>query len=94
MGLEAASRRRWFGAATLFAALAMLIAGETFLKGRLSDLAFLCYWLICFALTTLAIFIAFLDVRAVQRRVRQEQRDLLDSTLKKIERDAQGKRRA
>src|ERR1043166_5697766 len=62
--------------------------GETALKGRLGEIAFLAYWLVCLALTGLAIFIAFLDVRALQRRTRQEHRDLLDSTLKEIETDA------
>ena len=71
----------------------MLVSGETLLKNKLSRLAFLVYWLVCFALTTLAILVAFLDVRAVQRRIRREQRDLLDRTLKNIEKDAQSKRR-
>jgi membrane protein implicated in regulation of membrane protease activity len=86
------ARRRWFGALALVAALAMLIGGETMLKGRLSALAFLVYWLVCFALTTLALLAAFLDVRAVQRRIRQEERELLDRTLQNIQKDAQGKR--
>jgi len=42
-------------------------------------------------LTTLAIIIAFLDVRALQRRIHQEQRELLDTTLKKIECEAKNK---
>jgi len=93
MGLDATARRRWLGGIALLAALVMLIGGETALKGRLSPLAFVFYWLICFALTSVAIFMAFLDVRAVQRQTRQEQRDLLDSTLRKIEKDAKSKPR-
>ena len=88
MALDATGRRRWIGAAVLLTALAMLAGGETALKGRLGEIAFLAYWLACLALTGLAIFIAFLDVRALQRRTRQEHRDLLDSTLKEIETDA------
>jgi len=91
MDLDATARRRWFGGIVLFAALAMLLVGETLLKGRLAGFSFLIYWLVCFALTTLAIIIAFLDVRALQRRIHQEQRELLETTLKKIEREAKNK---
>src|SRR6266478_3997950 len=93
MGLNATTRRRWFGALTLLAAPGMLIAGETFLKAHLGPLAFLFYWLVCFGLTGLAIFIAFLDARALQRRTRQQARDLLETTLKEIEADARTKPR-
>jgi 4-hydroxybenzoate polyprenyltransferase len=92
MALDATARRRWFGSLMLLAALAMLVGGETILKDRLSPLAFLFYWFVCFALAGLAIFTAYLDMRALQRRSRQEQRDLLDATLKDIEKDAKGKR--
>lgn len=91
MALDASARRRWLGGLVLLAAVAMLICGETGLKGKLGILAFLIYWLVCFALTGLAIMAAFLDVRALQRRIRQEQRDLFESTLKKIEAEAKTK---
>jgi|SRR5258708_6311188 len=94
MGLDATGRRRWFGALVLFAALAMLVGGQTVLKDRLKDPhVFLVYWLVCFGCTGLAIFIAFLDVRALQRRIREEQRNLVHRTLKEIETDAIGKTR-
>jgi hypothetical protein len=94
VGLDARARRRWFGGVALAAALGMLIAGETVLQGRLSAESFLLYWLVCFLLTGSAIFAAFLDVRALQQQIRQEQRELLDVTLKKIEREARGKRKS
>ena len=94
MGLDVRARRRWFGAAALVGALGMLVAGETVLRGRLSVESFLLYWLVCFLLTGSAVFAAFLDVRALQREIRQEQRELLDVTLKKIEREAKGKRKS
>ena len=87
MGMDPKTRRRWFGAVVLVAALAMLIAGETLLPGRLSNAGFLLYWLVCSALTGLAIVVAFVDVRATQRRVREEQRDLFETTLRKIEQE-------
>src|SRR5438105_3387452 len=67
-------RRRWFGVIVLVIALGMLILGETALKGRLNDLTFLFYWLVCLLLTGLAIMAAFLDLRALQDRSRQERR--------------------
>jgi hypothetical protein len=91
MALDATARRRWFGALVLLAALGMLISGETVLKGRLGNLAFIFYWLICFGFTGLAILIAFLDARALQRRTRQEQRELFETTLREIETEAKAK---
>jgi hypothetical protein len=93
MALDATTRRRWFGALVLLAALGLLISGETFLKGKMGNLTFIIYWLVCFTLTGLALLIAILDARALQRRVRQEQHDLFDSTLKQIETEAKTKRR-
>ena len=93
MALDATARRRWFGAAVLLAALAMLICGQTVLKGRLGALVFIAYWLVCFGLTGLAILVALLDARALQRRTRQEQRDLFEATLKQIETEAKSRPR-
>ena len=93
MALDATTRRRWFGALVLLAALGMLIGGETILKGKLANLVFIFYWLVCFGLTGLAILFAFLDASAVRRRTRQEQHDLFDSTLKQIEREAKTRHR-
>ena len=91
MALDTTARRRWFGAVILLVALAMLVGGETVFKERLGPIASLLYWMACLILTSLAIMVALLDVRALQRRTRQEQRDLLDATLKNIE--TQGKAR-
>ena len=91
MALDATARRRWFGAVVLLTALAMLICGQTILRGRLGPLAFIAYWLLCFGLTGLAILVAFLDARTLQRRTRQEQRDLFEATLKEIETEAKSR---
>ena len=92
MGNSSGSTRRTFGTVCVMVPVGMVILGLTALKNTLDGLGFLVYWLICLALTGLAILMAFLDVRALQRRTRQEQRDLLDSTLKKIEADARKRR--
>jgi len=93
MALDATARRRRFGACVLLAALAMLIGGETVLKGTLGDWASVLYWLVCFVLTGLAILVAFLDARALQHRTRQEQRELFETTLKEIETEAKNRPR-
>jgi hypothetical protein len=93
MGLDATARRRWFGAIVVVLALAMLVLGETTLKGTLGGVAFLFYWLVCFVLIILAIGVAFRDVRAIQDEVRTEQRTLLESTLKDIENEARSKQK-
>jgi hypothetical protein len=91
MGLGPTARRRWFGAIVLDVALLMLILGETVLKRKMSDVAFVLYWLVCFVLTGVAIVVAFRDVKAVQNEVRSEQRTLLESTLKDIESEARNR---
>jgi protein-S-isoprenylcysteine O-methyltransferase Ste14 len=93
MALDATTRRRWFGALVLLAALGMLIGGQTVLKGKLENLAFILYWLGCFVFTGLAMLIALLDARALQHRIRQEERDLFATTLKEIEAKAKARPR-
>jgi membrane protein implicated in regulation of membrane protease activity len=93
MVLDATARRRWLGALVLLAALGMLIGGETILKEKLQNLGFILYWLVCLGFTSVAIVIAFLDARALQRRTHQEQHDLFDTTLKQIETEAKARPR-
>jgi hypothetical protein len=93
MALDATTRRRWLGALVLLAALGMLVGGETVLKGKLENVGFIFYWLVCFGLTGLAIVIAFLDARALRRRTHQEQHDLFETTLKEIETEAKARPR-
>ena len=69
MAFDATARRRWIGALVLLAALGMVIGGETVLSGKLGNLAFIFYWLVCFGLTGLAILIAILDILAWSMRV-------------------------
>jgi len=91
MGLDITVRRRWFGALMLLGALGLLVVGETVLKGRLDGMVFLLYWMLCFVFTGLAIVTAYLDARALQTRTRREARELLQTTLNKIQTDAQKK---
>jgi hypothetical protein len=93
MALNATGRRRWLGGVVLLTAAIMLIAGETVVKGRLSDIGFILYWLVCFLFTGTAIVIAFVDVRALKQRTREEQRVLMQNTLQEIETRAREKRR-
>ena len=81
-------RRRWFGGTTLAIAAGMLVMGESLLKGRLTDLNFMLYWLICFTLTLIAIVIAFLDLHFVQRETRREHHELLRNAINEIEHEA------
>lgn len=94
MGMDATARRRWFGAVVLFGAVAMLVFGQTVLQGRLQPWLLVIYWPVCFILTGLAVVAALRDVRALQDRARQEQRDLLESALKEIETEAKSRARS
>ena len=83
--MNSRTRRRWFGALCLLAAIAMLVADETVLKGRMSALGFVAYWLICFVVTVMAIYAALADARAVREETQAEQRALFESTVQKIQ---------
>jgi hypothetical protein len=93
MALDATARRRVVGALFVAGALAMLIAGQTVLSGRLGPWAFMLYWLACLALTGGAIVVAFRDLRAIQRRNLEEQRRLFQATLEQVANDARTKGR-
>lgn len=84
MKLSWKSIRRWSGALSLVGALLMLLAGQTWLEGRLKNAAFLGYWLICFGLTFIAMFTALLDVLLVRREGRAHQRALVESTVQEV----------
>ena len=93
MALDATARRRWFGGIVLSAAVLMLVCGQTILQGELSRTSFLIYWLVCFILTGLAAITALRDMQELSRRTRQQQKDLLETTLKEIEQEARSKKR-
>ena len=77
--------RRWLGAFCLAVAAGMLIWGQTILLPYLHGVVFVLYWFLCFSFTIAAVFIALLDVRAVRRRIRDEQADLIQRTIAEIE---------
>ncbi len=93
MVINATARRRWIGALALLVALGLLVCGQTVLEGKLGGLGFMLYWLACFGFTGLAVLIALLDARSLQRRVREEQRDLFQHTLTEIETEAKARSR-
>lgn len=74
---SADARRRWFGVFFLIIAAGMLIWGQTILKPRLEGAGFVIYWLVCMGFTALAMLTALLDIWAVRRRTRDQQRELL-----------------
>ena len=84
---SADARRRWFGVFFLIVAVGMLIWGQTVLEPHLNGWAFLLYWFGCFAATMTAIVIALLDVRALRRHSREEQRNLIERTLGQVEKE-------
>ena len=77
--------RRWLGLFCLTVAAGMLIWGQTLLKPLLQGWFFIFYWGVCFVFTFGAIIIALLDIRALRRRTRREQQELLERTLSEVE---------
>lgn len=86
-------RRRALSVFFLLAALAMLVLGETLLaeKLRAQPVMFLLYWLGCFGFVGLTFLLALLDLAVVRRRVRAEQRELLERTRREIEQTKRAK---
>ena len=92
MPVTAKTRRRWFGALCLLAALVLLVAGDTRPRPDANHVFFVTYWLACFLLAALAMATAILDARALRREARDEQRALFEHTLHEIEEKRAGKR--
>ena len=91
MGDSADAMRRWLGAFCLAVAFATLVWGETILKPLLHGALFLIYWFTSFLFTCSAIVIALLDVRAVRRRTRAERRELVERTLRDLDKKSEGR---
>ncbi len=91
-GNAADARRRWFGVFFLIIAAGMLIWGQTILKPHLEGAGFVIYWLACMGFTALAMLTALLDVRAVRRRTRDQQRELLRKIFDERESNKENKR--
>jgi hypothetical protein len=75
----------------LIIAMAMLVLGETLLRQSLGKASFIIYWMACFVFTAMAILFAFLDVAGVQRQAREQQRELLEKTIREIARQKESK---
>ena len=91
MSLKPEQSRRWTGGIILTVAVLMLIAGETLLKGSLSPLLMLAYWLACFGLAAVAMIYAVVDASAVARQTAEERRELAARTLEEIEQSLKDK---
>ena len=57
------------------------------MEPHLQGVVFLLYWFGCFLMTLIAIGIALLDMRALRRHSREEQRELIERTLSRGKRD-------
>jgi hypothetical protein len=84
-------RHRKRGVTFLIIAVLMLVLGETVLRQSLGKVPFLLYWMACFVFTGMAILFAFLDVAGVQRQAREQQRELLEKTIREIARQKEAK---
>jgi hypothetical protein len=84
-------RHRKRGLIFLIISVVMLILGETLLRSSLSNVSFVLYWMACIVVTFMAIVFAFLDVAGVQRQAREQQRELLEKTVREIARQKEAK---
>ncbi len=81
--------RRWIGAIFLTIAVLMVVLGQTVFEGNLRDLkfTFMVYWIACFGFTLMAVVIALLDVWIVRRKSRELERELIEETWNKVQRE-------
>src|ERR1051325_11612236 len=77
--------RRWLGTFCLAVAAGMLIWGQTILKDYLRGLGYVLYWIGSFFFHLAAICIALVDLRVMRRRLRDEQKELVERTLEAVE---------
>lgn len=91
MSLKLEQRRRWKGAIFLGIAVLMLMVGETLLKGSLSPLLMLAYWLACFGLAVVAMIYAVLEANTVARQSSEARRELAARTIREIEQSLKDK---
>lgn len=85
------SLRRRFGIVCIAAAILMLVAGETVLRKTLASnpVWLIAYWMLCFIFTALAAMAAIVDAARVRMENREEQRSLIEKTLREVEREKQ-----
>jgi amino acid transporter len=79
--------RRWLVAIFLLIAFVMVVCGQTVLKSRLRQEAFLYYWAVCILFTGLTFITALVDLWIIRRRARRERRDLLKKTFSGLDLD-------
>lgn len=85
MSAKSKSIRRIIGTVSIGIAIAMLVAGETVFKSRLSGIPMLGYWMACFIFTAIAAIAAWVDAARVREESRAEKRALIEETIKTIE---------
>ena len=87
MESSAQSRRHRLGIVFLVAAVLWMTAGLTVFESLLRGSTFIVYWLSCCVLTGSAMVVALVEIRALRRQVREQQRELLEETMRRIRRD-------
>lgn len=69
------------GGACLAGAIVLFLFGVTLLEGRLQGLWFVAYWLVCLLLLGAAMASALVDLLSLRRRLRNEQRQLIQDAV-------------
>ena len=83
---NADSFRRWLGMLFLAVSFAMMMWGQIVLHPHLVGVAFALYWSACFGLSSVAVVIGILDVRAMLRNLKTERLGLLRRAMRDIKR--------
>jgi hypothetical protein len=91
MGFGGVVRRRLFGLVVLGTAVLLLVLGLTVLRTSLQGVYYLLYWLVCMALTAVAVGVALADARATRTELRKLNRELIEQTVKEIQEEAKAR---
>lgn len=83
---NADSFRRWLGMLFLAVSFAMMMWGQIVLQPHLAGVAFALYWSACFGLSSVAVVIGILDVRAMLKNMKIERMALLRRAMRDIKR--------
>jgi hypothetical protein len=79
--------RRWLGTLFLVLGAAMLVWGLTVLDSRLVGKSFIIYWTLCFLVTGLALLISLWDAYRLRRKLRAEEKALLEAMLTQVQKE-------
>lgn len=73
--------RHWLSGFAIFAAMGMVILGQTLFAGQLQGYDYVFYWGVCMVLTFLAALAAIYEMASIRKESRRQHHQLLEDTF-------------